>query len=83
MFSLNELYIIALALTLFTLSVGLMKGKNWARIITIFFSILNIISGLTMVVMESILAFFGVIIGLIVAGYLLFSNSAKSFFVHK
>ena len=59
---------------------GLWKGKNWARIIAIIFSVLGILSGLYSVVNGIYSSLFGLLINLLIVGYLMFNSSVKSAF---
>lgn len=59
---------------------GLWKGKNWARITAIIFSVLGILSGLYSVVKGNYFSLLGLLINLLIGGYLMFNSSVKSAF---
>lgn len=64
---------------------ALWKGKNWARILVVIFSVLGAIPIIAMIfgaesVQLGLNAIFGPIVNLLVAGYLLFNKKAKEFF---
>lgn len=59
---------------------GLWKGKNWARIVAIIFSVLGILSGLYSIVKGSYSSLLGMVINLVIGGYLMFNSAVKSAF---
>ena len=63
---------------------GLWKGQNWAKIITIVFAGLGIVTSLITIFTVGIIALTGsiinIIIGGLIAGYLLFNKEVKKFF---
>ena len=59
---------------------GLWKGKNWARIVAVIFAVLGILSELFSVFKGGYSSLFGLLINLIIGGYLLFNSAIKTAF---
>ena len=59
---------------------GLWKGKNWARIVAVIFAVLGILSGISSIIKGGYSSLFGLIINLLIGGYLMFNSSVKSAF---
>ena len=71
---------IVLGVVEFFVARGLWKGQNWARVITIIFSIFGLIFGLISLVGGGLFGIIEIVIDLIIGGYLIFNNNVKVFF---
>lgn len=81
LFIVGGILMIGLGILGFFIGRGLWKGRNWARIVVIIFSILGLLGGISMLFTGS---YFNGIINILIegfiAGYLLFSKDVKSAF---
>ena len=68
------------AVLFFFIGRGLWKGKNWARITAIIFSVIGVVSGLGKVIDGKIGVIIGVLISAIIGGYLFFNKDVKQVF---
>lgn len=66
----------------FVIGRGLWKGRNWARILEIVFSIIGVSSSFILVVNGALWGFGELIVDGIIVSYLLFNRNVKSFFNH-
>lgn len=71
---------IALAVLSFFIGRGLWKGQNWARIVSIVFAIIGVLSGLISLIQGSFGSIVSLIIEGVIGGYLLFSKDVKEAF---
>ncbi len=72
--------VIVLAAVEFFIARGLWKGQSWARILTIIFSILGVLSGLLSLVQGVWTAIIGLIINGLIAWYLIWNKKVKKHF---
>lgn len=81
LFIVGGIILIGLGILYFFIGRGLWKGKNWARIVAIIFSIFGILIVIVSMIQGNVLSnIVGLAIQLTIAGYLLFSNSVKEAF---
>jgi uncharacterized membrane protein (DUF2068 family) len=64
----------------FFIGLGLWKGQNWARIVSIIFGCTNILTGAYSVVLGNYSAVIGFLLNLIIVVYLLLNKDVKSAF---
>ena len=62
------------------LGLFLWKGKNWARIVAIVLSILALLGGITSLGSSTINALVNIVLGAVIAWYLLMNAGAKAFY---
>jgi len=76
------IFLLLLGILNFFIGRGLWKGRNWARILVIIFSILGILMALMSLIFSGAVAnfIFSVIINGLIGGYLLFSPKVKNAF---
>jgi len=72
--------LILIAVLYFFIGRGLFKGRSWARIIVIVFSVLGFVFSLIGMFSEFWSNFISFVINLVFAGYLFFSREVKNFF---
>ena len=65
------------------LATGLWKGKNWARIVTLIFTILSIIGILSSILQGKFSNLISLTIEILIVYYLLFNKDVKTFFKSK
>ncbi len=81
LFVVGGIILIGLGVLGFFIGRGLWKARSWARIVAIIFAALGILLAVVSMVQGEILSnIFGLVINLVIGGYLLFSNSVKEAF---
>ena len=70
-------------LIIIILATGLWKGKNWARIVTLIFTILSIIGILSSILQGKFSNLISLTIEILIVYYLLFNKDVKTFFKSK
>jgi len=74
------LFIGFFAVLSFFIGKHLSKAKWWAKILVIIFAFINLIAGVIYLVGGNLFGIINLIFSVLIGGYLLFSNQAKSFF---
>lgn len=74
------IFMIALAVLGFFVGRGLWKGQQWARVVAIILAILGIISAISSLVQGAWSSIVGLIIQIVIGGYLWFSKEVKKAF---
>jgi hypothetical protein len=69
------------AVFFFFIGRGLWKGKNWARMTVIVFSVLSVVGGLGKVIDGNIGAIISAGVSAIIGGYLFFNKNVKQVFI--
>ena len=81
LFIVAGIILIALGVLGFFIGRGLWKARHWARIVAIIFACLGTVLGILGVIQGAIAQnIIGLIISVIIAGYLIFSNKVKEAF---
>ncbi len=70
---------IALGVLYFFVGKGLWRGQNWARILTIIFACLGVLSAIAAIT-QGQGGYVGLVVNAVIGGYLLFSKSVKAAF---
>jgi hypothetical protein len=71
---------LALAVLFFFVGKDLWRGRNWARVTVLVLSALGILSGLYAIALGDLTSITGLVINLIIGGYLLLNRSVKAAF---
>lgn len=81
LFVVGGIILIGLGVLGFFVGRGLWKARSWARIVAIILAALGILLAVVSMVQGEIVSnIFGLVINLVIGGYLLFSNSVKEAF---
>ena len=80
-FIIQGTFFIGIAVLSFFAGRGLWKGKNWAKIVAIIYSIFGIIAGLGGLMKGEISSILGLFFSAIIGGYLFFSKEVRQFFI--
>lgn len=80
LFVVMAIILIALAVLCFFVGRGLWKGQKWARIISIIFAILGVLSAIVNLVQGNFGSIVSLVISGLIGGYLLFSKKVKEAF---
>ena len=81
LFIVGGIIMLVLGILGFFIGRGLWKGRNWARIVAIIFSVMGVLMAIFLMIQGSIFnGIFNLIVSGFIGGYLLFSPSVKEAF---